>query len=274
MTYEVKISETLRSAPPSNIVIPISMGDGALSGERLKALIEELQGLGHKLTVVIADSLNRHNSKNLTSDLANGQNYLEENEGTLSRVTVQRWDDWVKGDREAEFKEKLALVEERSKPKSEIYNKLLRTCKKALLRTPTEDSLTYLREEYAVFLMFHDFDYLVYTKPITDGLASIDKNFRDEKKPCYEFVRVNAVDASNVAELGMFKQKKSKVVLPLAGNMAFDATEAFLKSPQISLEHKRIFLDMMVNLISITLPPEELEELTVSKINTGKGAKQ
>lgn len=263
MTYEVKLSETLQKAKPSNIIIPISLGGGALSGKKLKSLLTELRALGHKVTVLIADTLNRHNSDDEPGDLARGEKYLQENTQILEGVNILRWNHFIK-ERKEEFDQKLELIETHSKQDPDFYKKLLKTMKKTQSHKSAIKSLEYLKEEYAVFLMFADYEFLVYTKPITDGLASMYKVFSGQQKPIYEFVRVQSVDASNIIDMGIFKQKRVDTNLPLAVQLVIDQVETILKSSQISIYHKQAFLEMIENMGAITVNKDSHEEKSLA----------
>ncbi|CAM4436816.1 MAG: hypothetical protein LEGION0398_MBIBDBAK_01375 [Legionellaceae bacterium] len=270
MNYEAKISETIKLSSPEKIIIPISMGKGSLSGERLEALIKELKSYKHEITVIIADTLNRHNSKNELEDLKNGDNYLKENKYILSQVSVLRWDDFIKKQKK-EFIEKLSIIEDKCKPNSEFNNKLVRTINKSQLgkKNKLEDSIAYLKEEYAVFLMFQDYKYLVYPKPIADGLAYVYKLFPEYLKPSYEQAKVESIGSNNVIEYNFFNNKAKRMKMSFAAKLVVDQVETFFKSSEISIHDKQTVLDMISNIgiLTVEIDDKTVDETSFNNVN-------
>jgi PAS domain S-box-containing protein len=166
MPYKVELSCPL----PNNarVVIPISMGQPLETGERLAALLEAVKDCD--VTVLICDTLNRHNS-NEESARKQGDDYLAAHAEFLTQVKIERWREWLT-ERQAKFEDKLILIEKESQPESDFYGKMVKTANKCLSNQKVDNSLKYQREEYSAILNMSEFDYLIYPKRIKDHIIS------------------------------------------------------------------------------------------------------
>ena len=233
----------------SKVVIAIS-DRTFLTGEKLKELIESLKAKNCDVTVLIADSLQKHNGDEQGA-LQRGQTYLEQNAEILKDINVVRWSAYI-ASKGSDFNEKQKLIEERSKEGATFYNKMARTHKKCAISNDLENSLKYQKEEYAVILTMSEFNHLIYPKNITDGMLALYQEFSEIKMPIYTQVSFPSFQAKYAENLGVFKteNKRHENSLPLALRLLYDQTETLLRSPEISSEAKKMFKEQLRELFA------------------------
>lgn len=175
-------------ADKSSVIIAISMENtteknNLQKGEKLKALIKKLKAKECKITLLIADHLQRHNSTEAEA-LRKGDEFLSDpdNKDLVEdkSITTVRWSDFIaqRKEKHAQF---LEMIEKASQPGSPLYNKMVKTAKHCRAaqsngQVDVEKSLILQREEYAAILAMEEFDHLVYPR-LTDGMGECYTQF-------------------------------------------------------------------------------------------------
>lgn len=232
------------------IVLPVSMSQPLEQGERLKSILDELEKKGHKAntTILLCDYLDRHNCSESLA-LEKGEGFLATHKLMLEGFRVKRWQEFI-DERKIKFREKLSCIEKNSLPGSLFMNKIQATHKKCLSATQTlENSLRYQQEEYAAILCMDEFDELIYPKRISDGMAYVYNHFDDEKKPHYNYVKVNQQKRTLFFE----PQKKSSYHMPIALRLQIESMEKLLSSDEISYASKQLFAETVQNMLAVHL---------------------
>lgn len=261
----------------SNVVIPICVHVGKkevyeYSDNELKAMIEALKEKKCEVTILLADTLDRHNSDYDTAYQA-GNKFLEDNKEILCNVKVVRWEERIK-DKKPEIESARNALKSKLTEGSPLQNKMVRTHKRCAISTSIEKSMLYQTEEYEVFLSMAEFDYHLCKKPATAGMAQLYKEFPEIKKPVYVQTSFQGPQASNIKNIGIFKDNKNNrnqnnLVLPL--RMAYEQLKTVLQSPEIASAQKAIFKEKIENLFAMLTETSE-EEIT-QVIPIGKNPK-
>jgi hypothetical protein len=251
----IKYSSNIPSA--SKVIVAISMRKDPLAGTRLQSLITDLKARECEATVLIADTLQQYNSS-YEKGKADGDRYIAENKAILEKVTCLRWEELK--EKTADYEAMKKLVEDESKENSPFYNKQIRTAKRCFSTKNIDNSLKYQQEEYGLLLALRNYDYLIYDKTISDGMAFLytQEPFKKIKKPIY--IHAN-IPYSQLKQIEFFANpEKSQVTLPLAGKMVYDATMTFLASGQVSPESKKLFIEQMEILLKMQSEVLEVPE--------------
>lgn len=256
------------------IVLPVSMSQHLEQGERLKSILDELERKGHKAntTILLCDYLDRYNCSESLA-LEKGENFLATHKLMLEGFKVKRWQEFI-DERKIKFNEKLSVIQKKSLPDSLFMNKIQITHKKCLSSTQTlENSLRYQQEQYAAILCMDEFDELIYPKRISDGMAYLYSQFDDEKKPHYNYVKINQQKQTLFFE----PKKKSSYNMPIALRLQIESIEKLLISDEISEASKQLFAETVQNVLAMhlkntnTLPNSEINAFsdTNSDATTG-----
>ncbi len=237
----------------AKIVIPISMNQPLQTGVAFKAQLDALKTLGHaksNITILVCDTLNRHNCSESES-MKQGNDFILANKETLQGYNIIRWQEFVES-HQPQFNEAHNRIITISQPKSYFYEKIRKTWEKCLSAQEFQASLKYQREEYAAILCMHEFDYLIYPKRPTNGIAYTYSHFKITK-PEYIHARINKTQAEKSQKPISFNEMVRPI--PLAVRMALDDVETILSSSEISTQDKVFFADALQNLIDVKVSP-------------------
>lgn len=249
MEYIASIPSNINSN--ETIVLPISMSQPLERGKKLESILTALKENGYQkqTTILVCDYLNRHNCKEDSESLRQGKEFIEDHVDILEGFNVIHWADFIQncGD---DFIRKLNDICEKSPEQSRFYNKMKKTWEKCLSATQSlESSILYQREEYAAVLCMSQFDYLLYPKRITNGLAYLYNHF-SEKKPQYHHVKISEKNKVNKIDCHKsIKESSERRHLHVAFRAIIDHVDYLLKSNEMSEKAKKLFAEEMENVL-------------------------
>jgi hypothetical protein len=270
MPFKVEIDAKLDNT--ARIVMPISMGQKYHAGDRLKALIGFAKQ--YNTTLIIADGLQRHNTKSDKEALKMGAKFLKKNVEILKdaveidslekwhqykdtqTLKVIRWDTWRLIKKTELAATKKALDERLADSKSEEGATLLQSMKDAAKTSfsavDEESSINYQKEENEVLLTFSDFDCLCYPD-LNASQIEIYKQFAAlyhlPRFVSPKFISTD-LDIKAVTVTGFFSgnakppitNKRHANSLPIALRLIIETVEKLMQSNEISEEHKKAFI--------------------------------
>lgn len=186
--YKVCINRRYGSLEASVARLQVSIGNPRYEGRKLHALTDFCRRRYQTTTVVLSDTLQRHNlpepERHWMACRRDGQEWLNRNRAALHGLIVRRWDDYLIDDRYAQAR---ALIGEltASGPAYEAIR--MRAEKQAVV--PIARSLEFLREELAVFsVMMEDKAVDIYAG------SWITEVIQELKLPAFDVVRFLSVD--------------------------------------------------------------------------------
>lgn len=168
--------------------MPISVGQSYHEGGKLKATVDRVNKTFSECTIIVADSLQRHNivSENVSyieaynKSIKAGDEWLTRNESILAGLTVKsnimRWDDFFKDKYYKKYKD---MIDKLQNTNIEFNNSLIETAKlfieKYKKNITLKSSIEYLKEEAAVFgILIKYFDgYQVYPRQTQDCMKYV-----------------------------------------------------------------------------------------------------
>lgn len=177
----------------SSCVVPISVGQYYHEGEKFIVTLKEIEKNFENATILICDSLQRHNikiGKNCSDEKAlkiannNGLEWRKRYEKIINNLTINtrimHWDEFINSPNYNYYYSKINLYynsdcEFKTVVKQTIGKYLTRKYKKLQItenyRSEEKYCLDYLKEECAVRLMYKDFRFNYHVYPTEDNLA-------------------------------------------------------------------------------------------------------
>lgn len=191
----------------SSCSVTVSMGNKAQEGDRFASTIIGINKHFKECTIMVCDSLQRHNTLDHNAHDANdrykmaheaGDKWIQENEKYFSFFTIPyhmiRWDYWLSDGRYPEMRSK---VDHLFQENEEYRNALFRASDKYVNRLKKREelgfnyeiamshSLEYLKEECAVMLLWAENQYIfeIYPSERNDAMAATYRYLIQPKYP-------------------------------------------------------------------------------------------
>lgn len=269
----------------ARVIMPISMGKRQHSGDMLAALINFASAFN--ITILVADYLYRFNVGEERA-LQMGDKFLEKNDHILRKAIVienvndwnkykdqhllkiVRWATWreIKKEQWLCFKE---LIQKNSEKGSSLLASMIATAKSLDISTPEEiqASIDYQKEENVYLFTFCDeFDHHFYPGELNKSQAEVYHLFGDKYKFPKHVVAVLEKTA-HVVQLGVFAGKNKDLKRKensLHVSLRFFVThiEDLMKSPEVPLSSKQLFIKKM-NKIFQSIVPKEMPDEKIHK---------
>lgn len=187
--YKVCINKRYGDLESNNARLQVSVGNPRYEGEKLQALADFCRRRYNHTTVVLSDTLQRHNkhdpARYWMACRREGQEWLERNREYLQGFTIMRWDSYLMDERYVEARQ---VIDQRT-AQGEAYQALMAMAESHHHSAPLEQCMEFLREELAVFsFMMEEKAIDIYAGSwITSLLQSIDL-------PVFSHIRCLSVD--------------------------------------------------------------------------------
>ncbi|SMH30170.1 hypothetical protein [Mesorhizobium australicum] len=186
--YRVTINGRYGTLEASAARLQVSVGNPRYEGRKLEALADFCRRRYENTTVVLSDTLQRHNlpepQRYWMACRREGQEWLERNRAALHGLTIRRWDDYLMDPRYASAR---ALIDKLT-ASGPAHEAILALAERQT-SIPIERSLSFLREELAVF------SFMMEDKAIDIYAGSwITPAIRELKLPAFDCIRCLSVD--------------------------------------------------------------------------------